>query len=126
MSFFYLVHKDDATVYDQCSKDRRDVEDQINCLISDKLDNFIGPYTAYECRDPGEEFYKYYEEDYKRIASIEKTLRIVTLFMPIPIDLCNYYTYYRGIRWGEAKGCKASKMQDKRSQDIMQLLKGDE
>lgn len=118
---FYQVHKDDAEIYDKCSRERREIEDQVKCLLWDSFELY-GPPTLEEYRDPTGKFELDYLEDYEKIYNIEKSLRVITVSMPTPIDLHNYYTYYRGRRWGEAKGCKTISMQTKGLNNMRKIL----
>lgn len=107
MSIPYLVHKKDADLYDKIEKARRKL--WMECC--EFMEKALAGLEGREYCEKEVELRKPYDE---RWAAIEKDLGgpvpTISMFDPQPADLENYFTYFIGHRWGEAKGDEMCKI----------------
>lgn len=125
MSMFYLVHKDDALTYDSLQKQRLLINKEMKALLErEGIPEDCNCQPGIHERDPLDHFMPRFIHKFEQIHSIEKSLKIIKAFDPKPKDTENYYVYYRGMRWGEAKGSEATNMQDSAIIRMKKILGG--
>lgn len=109
MSIPYLVHKEDADKYDDLMKENGELFLEYRKLSDDlKIKCGEGKITNDELNEELSLYLKRYGLDKKTEEQDKKynKLRIINIFSEQPKDLENYYTYFTGHRWGEAKNCR--------------------
>lgn len=120
---FYLVHKDDAKVHEECTNKRQEIRRKVIELFNKEGSPAYCECQPYEhSRDPYVHQEKKFEDDYKKIAEVEGGLRVVGPFDSKPRDMNNYLVCYRGRVWGKVEKSDALKMQDKGISSIKKLL----
>lgn len=108
MSIPYLVHKDDAEGYDAINVEMgklREAYKVFECelmvqgLWGNRISRLFDKIADRLC-----------EKKYDQLKLKYGDPRVISAFEKYPKDLKNYFTYYRGRRWGEAAGCEMTKI----------------
>lgn len=119
MSIPYLVHKEDADLYDANEKIMEPLREELRAFERTLTEEDYGPTGKYE------DFRKSLDIKFKAVYDSLKMPRCIGAFEPQPADLENYYTYYRGHRWGEAKSCEMMDVAHKGIEACKKAIKGE-
>ncbi len=107
MSIPYLVHKDDADDYDAREEETAPIRGDYRAKDEEITRSlFSRAHTKEQGQKAYQELYDEFIPLFDAINKKYKAIRIVSAFDTQPKNMTNYYTYYRGMRWGDSAGCE--------------------